>query len=180
MSYFKRLQSYLSERLFRVRINRVVTNKFSTKSRVPQGTVIGPLLYLLYTLDLPINRNTVIGTFVEDTVILASHSDLAVAPRTLQNHLNQIQTWLQKWKIKINGNKSAPKREHFPPIHLNNIPIPPAPASTQQTNVEGARSQDMKTKRTKSEKFELDDWKTVHHVPAEQIIIAQSNLDVCK
>ena len=57
-----------------------------------------------------------------------------VASRTQQNHLNQIHTWLQKWKIKINKNKStlvifAIKRDHWPLIHLNNISIPPAPST---------------------------------------------------
>ena len=50
--------------------------------------------------------------------------------------------------------------------------------------MEGARCQETKTNRSKSERFEFNDWKTVQDVPREQIIIVQSNhptyLDVCK
>lgn len=139
IAYFNILKSYLSDRQFRVRVNESTSNNFTIQSGVPQGSVLGPLLYILYTADLPIDNNTTTGTFADDTVILAAHEDPIRASTTLQNHLDQIQTWLQKWRIKINETKSAQvnftlRREKCPQVQLNNIPIPQS-ASTKYLGI---------------------------------------------
>ena len=41
------------------------------KSGVPQGSVLGPILYILFTADLPINNRVQIVTFADDTAVLA-------------------------------------------------------------------------------------------------------------
>jgi hypothetical protein len=87
--------------MFRTRIKDSISNNFAIKSGVPQGSVLGPLLYLLYTADLPVNANTTMGTFAGDTVILSVNIDPAVATFTLQNHLNQIQEWTKIWKLRL-------------------------------------------------------------------------------
>jgi hypothetical protein len=79
-----------------MRMNDSISNNFAIKSGVPQGSALGPLLYLLYTADLPVDANTTMGTFSDDTVILSVN----IGP--LQNHLNQIQEWTKIWKLKIN------------------------------------------------------------------------------
>lgn len=40
---------------------------------VPQGSVFGPVLYLLYTADFPTSKGIVTGTFADDTAILVVH-----------------------------------------------------------------------------------------------------------
>jgi len=48
---------------------------------VPQGSVLGPVVYLVYTSDIPAIKNTLTGTFAVYTVIMASHED----PMTASN-----------------------------------------------------------------------------------------------
>jgi hypothetical protein len=58
--------------------------------------VLGPLLYLLYTADLTTSPRTLIATFVDDTPILTTDSDPAVASHLLQTDLLAIQQWLKR------------------------------------------------------------------------------------
>ena len=61
----------------------------------------------------------------DDTIILASHEDSVTASTLLQNHLNLLEPWLHKWRIKINEAKSTQVNFSFrtgccPPVSLHN------------------------------------------------------------
>jgi hypothetical protein len=75
IQYYRMLQSHLSAREFRIRVNEEVSSNVTIQSGVPQGSVLGPILYVLFTADLPTNIHTTTGTFADDTVILACHDD---------------------------------------------------------------------------------------------------------
>jgi hypothetical protein len=97
--YFQLLKSYLSDRQFQVRVGNEKSELQPIKAGVPQGSVLGLTLYVLYTSDLNTSTNTTLGTFADDTIILSA-SDL-------QYHLNTLQTCSVKWCIRINENKSC-------------------------------------------------------------------------
>jgi hypothetical protein len=67
--------------------------------------MLSPSLYLIHTADLPTTDNTTIATFADDTALLAIDSDPALASQKLQQHLDLLQEWFDKWKIKINQTK---------------------------------------------------------------------------
>jgi hypothetical protein len=90
----------------RTRVKGEVSALLAINSGVPQGSVLGPLLYLLFTSDLPHAPNVTIGTFADDTVILTCHKDVLRASSHPQEYLNILHSWLQKWNIKINETKS--------------------------------------------------------------------------
>ncbi len=84
------LRSYLSDRSFRVRCGTEFSNIYSVKAGVPQGSVLGPVLYILFTADIPVHPDTFLATFADDTAILSSNSDPEIASLNLQSHLTLI------------------------------------------------------------------------------------------
>jgi retron-type reverse transcriptase len=101
------LKSYLSERYFQVKIEDDLSVCHPIRAGVPQGSVLGPLLYLLYTADVPTTQNTLMATFADDTALLSSDPDPVRATEKLHHHLNLLHHWLEKWRIKVNPTKSA-------------------------------------------------------------------------
>jgi retron-type reverse transcriptase len=97
VQYFRLLNSYLSDREFQTRVNKEVSSQYTIQSGVPQGSVLGPILYVFYTTDLPMSIQTKAGTFADDKVILACHDDPVTASHKLQGHLDQLEVWLKKW-----------------------------------------------------------------------------------
>jgi hypothetical protein len=76
---------------------------FTSTPGYPRGVFLA--LYVLYTSDLPTSKGTTLGTFADDTATFATHEDPTIASLNLQEHLNSIEKWLQKWKIKVNESK---------------------------------------------------------------------------
>lgn len=74
--------------------------KFGIKSEVLQGSVFGPLMYVLYTVDLPTTANTTIGIFAYDTVILSRHQDPIIAWNNVQSHRDHIENLLKNVILK--------------------------------------------------------------------------------
>ena len=73
---------------------------------VPQGSVIGPLLYILFPADIPSSAEVLVAMFADDTAILAAHSDYNVAISCLQSAVDDMMIeWTNRWLIKISDSK---------------------------------------------------------------------------
>lgn len=101
------LESYLKERLFFVRYQEALTNLHPIAAGVPQGSVLGPILYSLFTADFPQSQNVLTATYADDTAILVKNKNPILATECLQNNLQEIQEWTNRWRIKINEEKSV-------------------------------------------------------------------------
>jgi hypothetical protein len=79
LNYFILLKSYSTNRHLRVKVDNEFSDFLPIHAGVPQGSVLGCLLYLLYTSDLPSSPDTTTATFADDTAVLAIDAN-AVAP----------------------------------------------------------------------------------------------------
>jgi hypothetical protein len=101
------LRSYLTHRTYQVCYQQVHTKLYTIPAGVPQGSILGPILYTIFTADLPEGDQTLTATFADDTAVLASHEDPIMATLTFQTHLNKIEQWLLQWRICANETKST-------------------------------------------------------------------------
>jgi len=104
---FLTIESFLLSRSFQARCEDELSATQHINAEVPQGSILAPTLYNLFTSDIPHSNNSTLATFADDTTILSSNKCLQTATNHLQDHLVMLQHWFQKWRIKINENKST-------------------------------------------------------------------------
>ena len=73
-------------------------------SGVPQGSVLGPLLFLLYINDLPQDIQSQVRLFADDTAVYLTVTSLEDA-NTLQTDLDTLQEWERTWDMEFNPGK---------------------------------------------------------------------------
>lgn len=127
--YFEVLDSYLNDRFFRVRYGTEYSELKEITAGVPQGSVLGPILYLLFTRDIPQDNSVTTATFADDTALLSVDKCATNATMRLQNAVNKIRIWTQKWRIRLNEAKSTHinftyKKIEYCPVLINNQIIP--------------------------------------------------------
>ena len=84
-SYLNLLKSYLNERQFETKIIGETSSRFHNYYGLPQGSILGPLFYVLYTSDLPTSKETTLDTSADETEIFATHEDPTIASHNLQS-----------------------------------------------------------------------------------------------
>ena len=90
----KLFQNYLSDREQRVVLNGTHSDVGSVKSGVPQGSVLGPLLFLVYSNDFKKGIKSSIKFFAEDTLVSAEAYDPKISAEELNHDLQVISQWL--------------------------------------------------------------------------------------
>lgn len=125
----KLLKSYLTDRSFEVRSKGTFSNSKKITAGVPQGSILGPILYIIYTADMPTSSLTHTCTFADDTAFISVHKNALVASYQLQSHVRELENWLLKWRIMVNAAKCTHvtftlRRDTCPPITIFNKNIP--------------------------------------------------------
>ena len=101
------ISSYLTDREQRTLVNNTLSSSLSVRQGVPQGSVLGPLFYIIYSNDIEDNiKNSGFAFYADDTVIFSKKKDLAQAETDLQTDLDSITKWCNTNKIYINSAKT--------------------------------------------------------------------------
>ncbi len=98
------LKAFLVGRSQRVVVNGSASSWKPVTSGIPQGSVMGPILFVIFINDLPETVKSQIYLFADDTKIYSGISNLEDSEQ-LQDDLNKLQMWSNKWLLKFHPNK---------------------------------------------------------------------------
>ena len=103
----KWFQSYLSKRSQRVIINDVLSDPHDINAGVPQGSILGPILFLLFINDMPtILTQCSIEMNADDTLLYTFGKDVDKIKHALNNDLKQLENWLRLNQMHVNVSKT--------------------------------------------------------------------------
>ena len=105
-SVYDILRSYLSDRRQVVIVEGQKSEMLDVKAGVPQGSRLGPLLFIIYMNDIVNDIESDILIFADDTSLFATGSDPAETAAQLNRDLIKISNWAEIWKVKFNAKKS--------------------------------------------------------------------------
>ena len=101
------MEAYLTGRRQRVKVFDTTSSWLPIPAGVPQGSVLGPLLFLIYTIDLPhacTNTNKTCSQFADDTALITSTPSLQTTEQ-LQEAVSPAGRWLKDWHLLVNVEK---------------------------------------------------------------------------
>ena len=98
------INSFITGRKQRVAIQDSYSKWCQVKSGVPQGSVLGPVLFILYINDLPEQIKASCSIFADDTKLLSKIQCIDDA-ENIQQDLNALQQWAKTWKLTFNPTK---------------------------------------------------------------------------
>ncbi|MCW4309234.1 MAG: reverse transcriptase domain-containing protein [Candidatus Thiodiazotropha endolucinida] len=98
------IQSFLMGRSQRVVLEGECSDEVPVSSGVPQGSVLGPILFLLYINDLPDNVQSQVRLFADDTAVYLTING-PDSSAILQKDLDQLQQWEALWDMEFNPGK---------------------------------------------------------------------------
>lgn len=101
-------ENYLTKRQQKVRINGILSDAVEVKIGVPQGTVLGPILFIAYLnslTDMSIKNGSVIS-YADDTVIVMNGDSWSLLRESTDAGISKIKNWLDTFKLSLNVDKT--------------------------------------------------------------------------
>ena len=97
------IMSFLSDRK-KLIIEGAVSHTVKVTSGVPQGSVLGPILFLIYINDLPNSLSSKVRIFADDAIVYREINSLQSCLE-LQNDINKLMAWEKEWLMEFNPSK---------------------------------------------------------------------------
>ena len=113
---------YLDHRQQRVVVQGGTSPWSRVRAGVPQGSVLGPLLFLIYINDIVNIVNSPIRLFADDTTLFITVDDPVVAANSLNSDLHEVENWASKWLVLFNPSKTSSmiiSKKRVPKDHPN-------------------------------------------------------------
>ena len=97
------LSDFLVGQVIQVNMNGLLSDKISPIAGVPQGSVLSPLLFLIYVNDLPSphHRQNSKSQFADDTALWAASKNIQFAAKLLHKDVRKLAKWCAIWRIKL-------------------------------------------------------------------------------
>ena len=118
-SLLKLFKNYLHNRKQRVVLNGFYSDYSLIESGVPQSSVLGPLLFLIYINDLERNTKSNIKFFADDTMLFSIVKDPVISANDLNHDLDKIYQWAHQWKMEFNPDPTKQATEVLFSCKLN-------------------------------------------------------------
>ena len=126
-------EDFLRNRKQRVVLNGQTSNWENIHAGVPQGSILGPLLFLIYINDLAENLSSNPKLFADDTSLFSVVRDLNTSAIEINDDLKKIEAWAHQWKMSFNPDPLKQAQEvifsrkrnkpHHPDIIFNGNPV---------------------------------------------------------
>ena len=100
------MRNYLKDRKKRVVLNGRSSEWATVSPGVPQGSVLGPLFFLIYINDLTENVASGVKLFADDTSLFSVVQNENETALALNNDLENLRLWAWQWKMKFNADKT--------------------------------------------------------------------------
>ena len=102
------IKDYLSNRLQRVKVNNTLSDWINIQQGVPQGTILGPLLFVIYVNDLSVSATSQVEVlqYADDTMLLASNKSARTAEDKIQTTIQKLTEYFQMNRFQLNVNKT--------------------------------------------------------------------------
>ena len=100
--------SYLTDRRIHTLFNSSTSSESNVDYGVPQGSILGPLLFIIYIDDIVKHLNHCsVHLYADDTVIYFSHKDIPTIESVINSELRSIYEWLCNSKLSLNCDKTV-------------------------------------------------------------------------
>ena len=127
------MESYLTGRVCRTLVNSELSAESSITCGVPQGSLLGPLFFIIYINDLvDCVKSCQVQLYADDTVLYFSHSSTKNIESALNSDLESVNKWMSKNKLTVNckktecmliGNKHMLAKQNVLNVALNKSPL---------------------------------------------------------
>ena len=102
-------RTYLKNRMFRVCVNDTLSDKCLMKTGNPQGSILGPILFLVYTMDLHYvleSLGVFYHSYADDTQIYFTFEGINEADNKLGVIFNIVNQWMRSRRLKLNSDQT--------------------------------------------------------------------------